>query len=101
MEQFQAADDEFEFRPQKGLNSSDLVEENTDSDSYEDGDDSCEELDDADGSLASSYDAEVAMHFECEGIDQADRQEHHMKKLNKFHKDAIKLMTKKSTAKFG
>ena len=42
------------------------------------------------------------MHFECEDIDDPTvKQEHHMKKLNKFHKDAINLMKKKSTAKFG
>ena len=52
--------------------SDDLKEENDDdSDMFEDEDnDSCEELDDTagDASLVSSYDPEVAMHFDCEDI---------------------------------
>ena len=87
---------------QKGLEANDLIfktEENTSKEET----DSCEELEDTldDVSLASSYDGEVAKNHDCQDEDPVVRQENHMKRLNRFHKDAIKNMAKKSTAKFG
>ena len=72
----------YRFRPES-IRTSNLEEDK----------DSCEEIDDTSscGSLASSYDAEVARQYDFQEIET---------ELNKFHKDAIKNMKYKSTAKF-
>ena len=64
---------------QKCFNASDFIDET----------EFCEELEEPldDCSLASSYDEEVAKNYGYQ--------------LNQFHKDAIKNMARKSTAKFG
>ena len=100
MEKFEAGDEPVLRR--KGLGVNDLINE-TEENTLEEETDFCEELEetlDDDVSLASSYDCEVAKNHDCQVDDPVIRQENHMKKLNRFHKDAIRNMAKKSTAKF-
>ena len=79
------------------------TEENQDMTADLDSSDDLESEDDTEEdmySLVSSYDDEVAKTNESINSDPSVRQMKYMQRLNRFHKEAITKMYKKSTANF-